>query len=250
MHEQLVMVKRLPPFGILKGYEMLKSVKRATFVVAAAATAVAIGAATAQAGPPFTVTAGTTTTGSTTFTGTATGTSSAPAIIFKDVTDNVTLTCVSSVAKGSVALGSGKVNPLAQITSSTWTTCSGPLGISLTVAQVGAWGINGTSGPTGGVVSGFASNVKANISGTCSFTVGGPGSATAVGTADITYTNPVGTTPGKLAAAPVTGSGHALAIHTGGATVCFGLIHDNAVATFSTSTPYVTTTPLGNLTIS
>jgi hypothetical protein len=228
---------------------MLKSVKRATFVVAAAATAVAIGAATAQAGPPWTVTAGTTSTGSTTFTGTATGTASAPAIIFKDVTDNVTLTCVSSVAKGSVALGPNKVNPLAQITSSTWTTCTGPLNIALTVAQVGAWAINGTSGPTGGVVTGWASNVKANVSGTCSFTVAGPGTAT--GLADITYTNPSGTTAGKLAAAP--GVKNNLTIHTaGGAAVCFGLVHDNAAATFTTAagSPYVTTTPLGNLTIS
>ncbi|MEO9240737.1 MAG: hypothetical protein ABI418_21920, partial [Jatrophihabitantaceae bacterium] len=157
---------------------------------------------------------------------------------FVDTTHSVSLVCVSSQAKGAIPhLGTGLTSPLATITSSTWTSCSGPLGITLSVAQVGTWSLNGTS-YTSPVTTGNVSGVNANISGTCAFSV--------TGTADGKYSN----TTHQLAMAPIAGSGNTLTIHVaGGGTACFGLIHDGDNATFTTQVPYTVTTPLGNLTI-
>lgn len=228
---------------------MLKSLKRSLIVGGAAAAVVAMGVATAQAAT-WTVIAGTTASGSTTHTSTATGNATNPAISFVDVTHPLTMTCQSSQAKGAVPhLGSGLNNPLATITSSTWTTCKGPLGVPLTVSQNGTWNLNGVS-YTSPVTLGNVSNVNASVSGGtgCTFTV--------TGTADGSYSN----LSHALTMAPRSGSGSVLTMHTvpaGSATTCFGLIHDNDVATFSTfpgsgsaaAEPYVVTTPLGNLTI-
>ncbi|HTZ44261.1 MAG TPA: hypothetical protein VMB79_10385 [Jatrophihabitans sp.] len=219
---------------------MLKNFKRVLLASGAAGAALTIGMSSAYAAT-WTVSAGSLTSGTTTYTAaTPTGTSSAPAIKFVDTTDGVTLQCLKATANGSAALGSGlSGTPLATIAGSTFTTCTGPLGISLTVTQSGTWNLNGSS-YSGGVTQGYVSNVTANISGTCSFSV--------TGAADGTYTNSNGT----LDMSPVSGSGHTLKISTPtGGKVCFNLISNGATATFSTTAGdgYKVTTPTGNLVV-
>jgi len=217
---------------------MLSSLKRGLLALGVATTVVAVGAATASAATTWTVTAGTTASGSTTFTASTTGTS--PQIHFSDLVTGGALTCASGTAKGTVPhLGSGLSNPLANITGSTWATCTGPFGLNLAVSQptTSVWTLNGDSyNATTGVTSGHISNVTANVTsipaGSCSFTVSGAVTGT--------YTN-------STHVLAVANSGTTYALTISAVSGCFGVVGNGHAASFTAN--YNVTTPLGALTV-
>jgi hypothetical protein len=134
-------------------------------------------------------------------------------LVLTDTTTGTQLTCVSGTARGNTGvLG----NRLAQITGTTWNTCSGPGGITFTVSHVGTWNLNGSTF-VDPVTTGTITNVVARLSGPlCSATVSGGVAAT--------YTNGTGvlqvlTSNSTLRISNVIG--------------CFGLINSGDGATFS-----------------
>src|SRR5215470_12846177 len=90
----------------------------------AAALALGLGTATAMAT--------TTTTWTIKPGGAVTG--SAGKTTLKDVNTGQTLTCASSATAATLKKGSGLTNPLGKITSVTFSTCTGPGGLTFTVA--------------------------------------------------------------------------------------------------------------------
>lgn len=159
--------------------------RRTTLLVGtlAGASAVVLSAGPALAATTYTVKAGTTTSGSTAYSAKTTGAS--PQIKFT-TSSGLNLGCTSGTAKGAVRLGS-KLSGVAlgSITGTTWTGCTGPLGLSLNVAQVGTWNINATGTTSAkGVTAGTISGIVANVSGSgCSFTVSGTVKAAVTATA-------------------------------------------------------------------
>jgi hypothetical protein len=174
----------------------------------AAAAVLTLSAAPALAATTYTVSPGgayTGTAGTTTFTDTSTGS---------------VLTCKSATAKGTLKSGSGLSGTgIGTITSTTFTTCTGPLGLTFTVTQVGTWSLNITSN-SGGTSVGNVSNVDATLSGPLC-------SATVKGAADATYVN----STGVLTLKPVSGSGHTLTVS--GVSGCLGLIKNGDTSTFN-----------------
>lgn len=149
-----------------------------TLVVAgAAAAAMGIGIMPANAAATWTVTAGSAASGTTVAVkGTTKG--AKPQIHFTDTTTGTALSCTSGTAPGTVVTGSGQAgNGIGHINGpgTTWTGCTGPLGISLTPTGVGTWNINAKHyNATSGLTNGTITNVTANVAGTgCSFTVTG-----------------------------------------------------------------------------
>ena len=208
-----------------------------------AGTAIAIVGITAgtalAATPTFTTYTSHQTTGTLAYTATTgAGTSSAPKITLVDTTAGVNLNCISGTAAGVFKLGKNiSGSKIASITGTTWNTCTGPLGITLAVKQVGSWYVNATTKTSsGGKTPGNISNVTATVSETptasnCEFTVTGSTSAS--------YFNSSGT----LAVAPITGSSHVLTISK--VTGCFGLINNGDNATFTGT--YATSTNNGRI---
>lgn len=145
-------------------------------VVAAASAAFALAVAPASAAPAtWTVQPG----------GAFTG--SAGRTVLTNANTGAQLTCVSSTATGTAKSGSGHAGAgLGSITRTTFTSCSGPLGITFTVQHNGVWSLNAVSyNATTGVTTGTITNVSANIRGsTCS--------ALVTGSVDVTYTNGTG----------------------------------------------------------
>jgi hypothetical protein len=98
----------------------------------------------------------------------------------------VQLQCTSASAAGTAKSGSNQVNPLATLPAPNgvkFNSCSGPFGLTFTVAQVGTWNLNGTTyNAATGVTTGTITNITANIT--------GPGcNATVTGSVNVTYTN-------------------------------------------------------------
>lgn len=141
----------------------------------------------------------------------------------------VQLTCRSASAAGTAKSGTGLSNPLATLPQGgvRFNTCSGPFGLTFTVAHIGTWTLNGTSYASG-VTTGTLSNINANIS--------GPGCAANVtGSVNATYTNATKV----LAVQPNFG----LTFNT--VSGCLGLISAGQHASFSgsfTITPGLTVT--------
>ncbi len=97
-----------------------------------------------------------------------------------------TLKCTGGTGKVTIANGSGQSGTdLAQLSSVTFSGCTGPLSITFTVSPVGTWELNAASS-SGGTTTGTISNVKANLSGTLC-------TATVAGTVDASYSNSTGT---------------------------------------------------------
>jgi hypothetical protein len=114
-------------------------------------------------------------------------TGSAGRTVLTNANTGAQLTCASSTATGTAKSGSGHAGAgLGSITGTTFTSCSGPLGITFTVQHVGVWSLNAVSyNATSGVTTGTITNVAANIRGsTCS--------ASVTGFVDATYTNGTG----------------------------------------------------------
>jgi len=180
----------------------------------AAALALGLGTATAMAT--------TTTTWTIKPGGAVTG--SAGKTTLKDVNTGQTLTCASSATAATLKKGSGLTNPLGKITSVTFSTCTGPGGLTFTVATSASsttpWKLNASTFSSG-VTHGHITGIKASLSGNgCSATVAGT-TATTVGTVNGTYTNSTGILK-------VSGGN----LHVWNVSGCLGLINSGDATTF------------------
>jgi hypothetical protein len=146
----------------------------------------------------------------------------------KDTATGTTLSCKSSSAKGSLKKGSGLSGTgIGSITSLTFSTCTGPLGLTFTVkSSAFPWHLNATSFSSG-VTHGNITHIHAKLTGpSCSAVVDGTGATKNNGRVNVTYTNSTGvlkvlTTGGNLHIYSVSG--------------CAGLIHNGNASTFSGS---------------
>ena len=158
--------------------------KLKSFLVAAAALFSALGLATSASA------AGTWTVSGVPSSGTWSANSTNP--MLNDPNTGTQLTCTSSSVSGSATNGSGLSGTgILRITAASWSSCSGPLGITFTVTpQNLPWTVNVISyDPTTGVVTGTITGVEAHISGVgCTADIRGP-SATTPGTLNFTYNN-------------------------------------------------------------
>jgi hypothetical protein len=139
---------------------------------------------------------------------------------------NTTLTCTSATAGGVLQNGAYATGDnIGSITSATFTSCSGPLGLRFTVSQNAPWTINAVQpDATAGVTDGTITGVDATLS--------GPGCAANVtGGVPGTYTN--GT--GVLAASPTAPNPNAVQLTISGVSGCFGLIRNGDHPTFTAS---------------
>lgn len=141
----------------------------------------------------------------------------------------VVLKCLSSTAAGTITNGTNLpgVN-IAQINSIKFVTCTGPAGLTFTVAQSGVWALNavnyspGATPPSSGVTQGTLTNVAATLSGPgCTAVVGGSvagsyANSTATLTIDPTLNSALGA---ELTVSSVSG--------------CFGLLHVGDHPTFN-----------------
>jgi hypothetical protein len=141
--------------------------------------------------------------------------------------DNQTKTklqCKSASAKGKLKSGKKLAGKnIGTITSSSFNTCTGPLGLTFKVKQSGTWNLTVTKyNKTKGVATGFISNIKATLSGpSCS--------ATVTGSTDGTFTNKTDT----LAVKAVAKSGHVLKISK--VNGCLGLVKNGNTSSFTGS---------------
>lgn len=193
---------------------------RTLAVAGAAAATLAVGILPAYAVATWTVTAGTAAAGhAVAIKGTTTG--PAPQITFVDTTTNTTLTCASGTAPGSTTTGSGRSGTAIGTINgpgTTWTGCTGPLGIALNPKGVGTWNINARTYNAGtGTTTGTITGANARVTGNgCAFTV--------KGSVPITYKNStriltVKPTAANLAVSNVSG--------------CFGAVNPGDKASFS-----------------
>lgn len=201
----------------------MRVLDRAVLVAGVVAATVVLGVGQASAVDlSYTVTAGSAASGSTVaLTGTATGTASAPAITFTDTTTNQVLNCVSGTAPGTTTVGAGQSGAgLATIdgASTTWTSCTGPLGLAFTVSGSGSWILNATGATAGGTTPGTITSASASVSdpGICSFDVSGSVTGS--------YTN------GSPATLSVAADNSTLTISN--VNGCLGIINDGDAATF------------------
>jgi hypothetical protein len=154
-----------------------------------------------------------------------------------DTTTHQTLQCKSSATKATLKHGSGQVNPLGNITSVTFSNCTGPGGLSFTVATSASttkpWHLTGST-YSSGVTHGKITGIMASLSGVgCSATVAGT-TATTPGTTTGTYTNSTGILK-------VSGGN----LHVWNVSGCLGLINSGDGTTFTgnyTITPKQTIT--------
>jgi hypothetical protein len=189
---------------------------------AAFVAALGLAASPAFAATTFTVS------GSTGSGGAFTATASKPTL--KDTTTGTTLTCASSAAAGAAPNASHVSGAgIAQITKTTFATCTGPAGISFTVSALNQpWKLNAVS-YAGGVTTGTLTGVRASISGLCNATFADTSGSANGATLNATYTNSTHTLSingGSLKAYSVSG-------------LCLGLINNNDLANFTAS--YVVT---------
>lgn len=204
--------------------------KGALFAAAVLTAAVGATAAPASAGTSSTLATWTVSPG-----GAWTAKATSPKLT--DTKTGTKLTCSSSAAAGVLQSGSGIVNPLSTITSVSWASCSGPLGITFTVTAGNLpWSINGSTYASG-VTTGTIGGVKAHISGAgCTADFAGPTSTTPA-TLTGTYSNATNTLTiggGDLHAYNVSGS-------------CLGLLNNGDAAVYNAayvlSSPQVITAP-------
>lgn len=193
-------------------------------LVAGGVTAAAVFGVSQASATTFTyaVAAGSAASGSSVaITGTASGTASAPAITFTDTTTNQVLNCVSGTAPATATVGTGlSGTDLATIdgASTTWSTCTGPLGLAFTVTGSGSWDVNATDETVGGVTPGTISGASATVDdpGVCTFDV--------TGTVDATYTN------GSTSTLAVSADNSTLTVSN--VNGCFGIINEGDSASF------------------
>jgi hypothetical protein len=192
----------------------LSTLTKSSIVTGAAmAAAIGLAASPASAAGTWTVTGG----------GSFTAAASHPTL--KDSNTGTTLDCTSSAASGSATNGTGLSGTnIAAISGLSFTGCTGPAGISFTVAPQGLpWHLNAVSYDGTDVTTGTLTGVIAKLSGLCNATFAGTTSSTSTATLSATYTNSTHTlaiTGGSLKAYSVSG-------------ICLGLINNNDLATFT-----------------
>ncbi len=181
----------------------MRKLRTCSIPIAVAAVCVAGLGSPALADTTWTVTPG----------GQVTGTASTTTL--KDTATGATLTCASSTTQATVKSGSGLSGTgIATVTSSTFSNCTGPLGISFSVSTGTVnYQLNAVS-YADGVTTGTLAGITASLSGLfCSASVAGPSAGTA-GTVDGTYSNSTSTLS-------VTGGD----LHVWNVFGCFGLIN-------------------------
>lgn len=164
---------------------------RAAVLPTAAVAALGLGSSAAFAASSYDVTAGSATSADNPVSWSASTTGDAPQITFVDTDANVTLNCASGAASGTLNVGQVSGSDIATISSTAWNTCTGPLGLSFTVAGSGDWFLNATGDTdANGTTAGNISNINAHVAdpGICEFDV--------TGSVDGSYTN--GTSSGTL----------------------------------------------------
>ena len=214
---------------------MIKFTKAALIGGATAAVAVVAAASAFAAAPTFHITAGSKGSGTIAYTGKTSGN---PGIHFTDKNTGLATTCNSGTAAGSMKLGKAVSGSKAgTITKTTWKTCQGAGGITLTPKQAGTWYLNGLARPKNGVTKISISNVLAHITTSfngCKFDV--------KGTATGTYTN----SSGKLAVNSAT-SGKSV-LKAANVKSCFTLVNNGDILQFKAT--YVVSTKSGKIKIS
>jgi hypothetical protein len=145
----------------------------------------------------------------------------------KDVNTGSVLSCTSSKSTGTLKSGHGISGAnLGSIKTLTFSNCTGPLGLTFTVANSGfPWTLHGTAFNSGtGVTTGNITGIKSHLSGpSCSADVRGA-TATSTGKVKVTYTN--GTHKLKVLASGGT-------LHVFNVNGCAGLINNGDATQFT-----------------
>jgi len=149
------------------------------------------------------------------------------------------LTCASSSSSGTLKKGHGISGAsLGTISKLSFSTCTGPLNLTFTVANSGfPWTLHGTSFKSG-VTTGTITGIKSKLSGPgCSANVAGA-TATTTGKVKVTYTN----SSGALKVLATGGNLHVFNVQG-----CAGLIHSGDptqfVGTYTVSPKQTITSP-------
>ena len=145
----------------------------------------------------------------------------------KDTTTGSVLTCQTSSGKGTLKSGSGLSGTgIGSITALSFSTCTGPLGLTFTVKTTHfPWHLNAVSFSSG-VTTGTITGIHATLTGPgCSAVVDGTGATANNGKVTAKYSN--GT--GKLT---TTGAGN---LHIYNVSGCAGLIHSGDGSSFKGS---------------
>jgi hypothetical protein len=141
-----------------------------------------------------------------------------------DKSTGSTLSCASSSGKGTVKSGSGLSGTgIGSITALSFSSCTGPLGLTFTVKTTHfPWHLNAKSF-SGGVTTGTITGIHASLSGPgCSAVVDGTGATANNGMVTAKYSN----STGKLT---TTGAGN---LHIYNVNGCAGLIHSGDASSF------------------
>lgn len=180
-------------------------------VTGIATAALAFATAPAQADPTFTVSG-------------SPGTLTATAGVTTLKNGNVTLTCKTASAGGTIANGTQPGAGIASITSAAFNTCSGPAGLTFTVVPNLPWTLNAVSYDGTDVITGTITGVSAHLQ--------GPGcSADVTGSVAGTYTN----TTAVLAIDPALNPAQGTELTMSNVVNCLGLIHNGDHPTFTAS---------------
>jgi hypothetical protein len=195
---------------------ILKRTYGILFAGAATAAVIGLSAAPAFAATTWSVSPGgaiTAKSGTTTLTDTTTGNS---------------LTCTSSKTAATLKSGTGLAGAgLGSITSVTFTSCTGPLGLTFTVkSNALPWKLNAVSYTSStGVTHGTITGIDATLTGpSCSATVDGTAAGADNGKVKATYTN----STGKLKVLATGGN-----LHVYDVSGCAGLINSGDATTFT-----------------
>lgn len=140
-----------------------------------------------------------------------------------NTSNGVQLICASSEASGELAASAtGSPAQVGTVDAISFTSCSGPLGITFDVQPANLpWSINGIS-ETGGVTQGYIGGITANLVGpSCSATVEGAADGTFTNSTDVLALGPDDATPEELVVTSVDPNSN-----------CFGLISEGNVVTY------------------
>jgi hypothetical protein len=116
------------------------------------------------------------------------------AITLKDTKTGAVMTCKSSAASGTLKSGSGLAGTaIGSITALSFSTCTGPAGLTLTAAPNALpWALN-TLTYNAGVTDGTVTGIDATLSGAgCTATVDGTAAGADNGQVNVSYTNSTG----------------------------------------------------------
>jgi hypothetical protein len=144
-----------------------------------------------------------------------------------DTKTGAVLTCTSSTATGTAKSGSGLTNPLANLSNVTFSTCTGPAGLTFDVTTSAfPWHLNGTS-YTSPTAKGTITHIHAVLKGTnssCTATVDGTSATADNGTVHVSHSNAAATKLNVLKAGDN--------LHAYNVSGCLGALNSGDPATF------------------